>query len=178
LKEISQRLCLLVAATGLVAMAAICIFIQDTVAPGSHTKLFLAVAILAAMFLSGFSMREYKKLKTAELIMENKILHIQPATIDAGTCGKTGKALPVEGIEVFISCFGILLDSRIIKFNLDGVCLKTVEVGREFICLTYGTEGRTQKIRILHAAMDSPELQRIVERFRYETGVVPVITGL
>jgi hypothetical protein len=174
-KAIRQRVCFFAAATGLGAMAFILIFIKDVVTPKPHTELLLEVTILATVFLAGFSIREYKNFKTAGLIIENQILHIQPAIIDAGARGETDNVLPLGGIEVFISCFGILLDSRIIKFNLDGVHLKAVEIGREFIFLTYGTDRRTQKTRILHAAINSRELQSIVKRFRYETGVVPVI---
>ena len=126
------------------------------------------------MLFGGFLIWVNRKLKTARLIIENQILHIKPAIIDAGTCDS-----PIGGIEIIISCFGILLGSQVIKFNLDGINLKAVEIGSEFICLTYGAKDKqTQKIRILHGAMDSLEMQRIGEKFRYETGVVPIIKDL
>lgn len=141
-----------------------------------YTDLFLVVAILATLFLLAFLIRSNRRLKTARLIIENQILHIQPAKIESGICGETDTTLHIGGIEVFISCFGILLDSKVIKFNRDGIRLKAVEIGREFICLSYGTDQHTQKTRILHEPIASQELQNIVERFRYETGVVLLIT--
>ncbi|CQR74100.1 hypothetical protein SOV_22190 [Sporomusa ovata DSM 2662] len=166
---------MLITATGLGFLVSLLILMLDGVIPAFHPKMFLGVVICATLFFAILSMQEYKKLRIAELIIENQILHIQSAIIGAGVCGPDG-ASSTGGIEVFISCFGILLDSKIIKFNLDGIYLKGVEIGREYMCLIYGTKFSTQKTRILYMAPDSRELKRIVEKFRYETGVVPVIT--
>ncbi|NPV91264.1 MAG: hypothetical protein HPY50_10895 [Firmicutes bacterium] len=175
MKEIRQRARLLMAATGIGVTASTFMLLQDRGILMLQPKTFLAFAIPATMLSAALAILEYKKLKTAELIVENQILYIQPAVIDAGVRGK-GSASSDGDIEVFISGFGILLDSKVIKFNQDGVYLKDVEIGREYMCLTYGTNTSTRKTRILHAAMDSREVQDIVEKFRFETGVVPVVT--
>lgn len=175
MKSIRQRLYFYAAAATLGVVACVLIFIKAVVS-GHNAEIMLTVVITVTILLTGFSAREYKRLKAARLIIENQILHIQPAVIDAGDRGKEAVDSPSKTIEVFISCFGILLDSKIIKFNQEGVHLKNVEIGRDFICLTYGTDRRTQKTRLLHAQIDNRELNNIVEKFRYETGVVPIIT--
>lgn len=175
LKAIRRRVCCLIVATGSGFLVSLLMLMPDGVVPVFQAKMFLGVAICATLFLAGLSMREYKKLKMAELIIENQILHIRPAIINAGVCGLGGIS-SAGGMEVFISCFGILLDSQIIKFNLDGIYLKGVEIGREYMCLIYGTKFSTQKTRILHGALDSEKLSSIVEEFRFETGIVPVVT--
>ena len=157
MKAIRQKVCFLAIATGLGVLASGFILFQN-VAVQLYTKLFLVPAILVTVFLFVFLIREYRKLKTAWLIIENKILHIQTDKIDAGTRGETDTTIHIGGIEIFISCFGILLDFKVIKFNLNGIYLKAVEIGHEFICLTYGTDEQTQKIRILHEAIDNEEL--------------------
>lgn len=93
-------------------------------------------------------------------------MHIRTAVVSDGA----------DDIEVFVSYFGILLDSRVIKFNQEGTFLKAVEIGRDYISLTYGTDKRVQSTRLLHAAIDDKEVDRIAEKFRHETGIVPVIT--
>lgn len=175
LKAIRRRARFLIAATGSGFMVSLLILMHDGAAPVFHPKMFLGAVIFATLLLAILAMQEYKKLRIAELIIENQILHIQPAIIGAGVCGPDGMS-SAGGIEIIISCFGILLDAKIIKFNLEGVYLKGVEIGREYMCLIYGTKFSTQKMRILHGVLDSRELKNIVEKFRFETGIVPVIT--
>lgn len=176
MKAIRQRVRFFSIATGLGVLTSGFIFFEDTTRHQLYKDPLLVVAILMTVCLLVFLLGANRKLKTARLIIENQILHIQSAKIDAGTCGEIDTTLHIGGIEVFVSCFGILLDSQVIKFNLDGIQPKAVEIGRQFICLTYGRGEQIRKIRILHEAIGNQELQSIVERFRYETGVVAVIT--
>jgi hypothetical protein len=80
-----------------------------------------------------------------------------------------------KDIEVFISCFGILIDTKMIKFNLDGVLLKKIQLSDRYITLSYGRENTDERIRILHETLTIYEMIRIIESFRYETGVTPVL---
>lgn len=176
MKLIKKRLYVYAGAAVCGVAVCILIFIKSVISvqnPGILSILIITMTIT----LAAFSVREYKSLKVARLIIENQILHIRPAVIDAKETGKETEISPVESIEVFISCFGILLGSRIIKFNQDGINLKAVEIGRNFIFLTYGTDKKTQTTRLLHAEIDSRELVEIVEKFRYETGIVPTISN-
>lgn len=137
-------------------------------------QILLIGAIALSIGMAGLWLREYNKLKIALLIVENHILHIYTAVI-TDSSEVEGKSKNVKYIEVFVSYFGILLDSRIIKFNQDGIWLKDVEIGCDFISLTYGTDKRVQNMRLLRGAIDPVELEKIVERFQFETGIVPVI---
>ncbi|MDR3585081.1 MAG: hypothetical protein P4L59_07115 [Desulfosporosinus sp.] len=176
MKAISQRVCFLVIATGLGVLTAVYSFITDLTMHQLQWDSLLVVAISTTVCLLGFLICENRKLKIARLIIENTILYIQLATIDVCNGGETDNLLPSGGIEVSISCFGILLDAKVIKFNVEGIQLKAVEIGRQFICLTYGKAELTQKIRILHEVISNKELESIVERFRHEIGVVSVLT--
>ncbi len=155
---------------GAMSFAAIIIIKPPGWKPGATASLAVTLSIV---FLY---VKLIKSIITARLIIENQIIHIRPVVFHEQ--GKKSRAnfLPVEPIEVFVSCFGILLDSKIIKFNQDGIKLKAVEIGRDFISLAYGTRERTQTTRLLRAAMDNGELDKITERFRYETGVVPSVS--
>lgn len=176
MKLIRGRLYIFTGAAISGAVASVLLFIENVIS-GQNAEIVSMVTITITIFLAVFSIGEFKRLKAARLIIENQILHIQPAVIDLGDRGKEEVGSPSEAIEVFISCFGILLNSKIIKFNQDGVHLKAVEIGRDFICLTYGTDRRTQKTQIIHALIDEPELNNIVEKFRYETGIIPTLSN-
>ena len=126
-----------------------------------YTIFILAVTLTAAFYYE----RARRNVMAALLIMENQIMHFGLAVFDK----------QIESIEVFISCFGVLIGSRIIKFNQSGIRLKAVELGKDFVSLTYGTEKKTQNIKIFHAENRQCELTEVVRKFRYETGVVPVI---
>ena len=115
-------------------------------------------------------------MKDAQLIVENQILHIQPAVFREPDNRKESGIQPCETIEMFVSGFGILLGSKIIKFNQEGIRLKAVEIGRDYLSIDYGTDAEVRNIRLLHVRPDSAVLVGIIEKFRYETGIVPVIT--
>jgi hypothetical protein len=53
--------------------------------------------------------------------------------------------------------------------------LKAVEIGRDYVSLSYGTDKRLQTSRLLNTTLNEDELRTISERFRDETGIVPVI---
>ncbi|MDF2484119.1 MAG: hypothetical protein K0R46_287 [Herbinix sp.] len=140
------------------------------------TNVFIVIILVLMCTLLLMITLSYKKIMTAKLIIENRIMHIRQAQIiDEKNCAfRLNKKLRPD-IEVFVSCFGILVDSKIVKFNLDGVTLKSVELSDRYITLTYGTESRSEKIRILHETLTIQEMIRITESFRYETGVTPVL---
>jgi hypothetical protein len=174
LKAIRQRNYSLAVFTGLGIIISVLILACGMFMPESQTHMLLTVSVSATGCTAGLWLREYRKLKTARLIVENQILHIRPAVI-SDSAGDAEKPEDAENIEMFVSYFGILLGTKIIKFNQDGIRLKAVEIGRDFISLAYGTDKRMQNTRLLRAAIDNGELEKIVERFRFETGIVPVI---
>jgi len=120
-------------------------------------------------------MREYHLHKLAKLIIENKILHIETAKINQISNDTSISTSGIEDFEVFISCFGILLGSKVIKFNIDGISLKKVEIGADFIYLIYGRDKKNESILLLHKTIEKPELLSIIDMFRHETGITPIV---
>ncbi len=131
-----------------------------------------SLILLSLLFV--FLIREYSKYKVAKLIMENKIMHIKVAKKEMKVSKSIIGMLPYS-IDVYISYFGVLLGSKIIKFNMDEIALKSVKIGIEFISFVYDSNGKIQTLTILHGSIKKQELQDFVERIRYETGVIPVI---
>ncbi len=172
MKSISRKLKFWVGFAALGAVVLIPLVLYEAGA-GRPSSISLLLTVGTVLLAAGFSVRQYRRLKDARLIVENQILHFQPAALDSGEPGKGGKAMSEESIEVYVSCFGILIDSRIIKFNQSGVSLKEVELGKDFITLAYGTEKKPRRIKLLHGIIDDGSIAEIAERFRYETGILP-----
>lgn len=178
MEAIRQRYYFFAAVAGIGLLLSVFLLACGLLTPEIQTQMLLfitIVTILTSSIMAGLWIREYRKLKTGELIVENRILHIRAAVISEGVC-PVANPEDANGLDIFISYFGILLDSKIIKFNQEGTRLKAVEIGRDSISLTYGTDKQVHKTRILRAAIDKRELDGIIEKFRYETGIVPVIT--
>ncbi len=174
MRGIERRVWSFALAAGLSAVALIWACWQAATTQGSRAELWPPVLAPATAALVALGLRTGKDLQAAELIVENQILHIRPVVTDVQ--GGTGPARSTGSLEVFVSCFGILVGSTILAFNQGGARLKAVEIGHSSITLTYGAGGRTLSTRVLCPALDDGELARIAESFRYETGVVPTIT--
>ena len=139
-------------------------------------KLYAGVALTAGLIAAFLFFTMRKKLTAARLIVENQILHIQPAVQRVRNSMKESEAESLETVEMFVSCFGILLGSKVIKFNQEGIRLKAVEIGRDYLSLDYGRDMDVRNIRLIHASPDSTVLASIIEKFRYETGITPTVT--
>ena len=137
-----------------------------------YTILALAAGLMTAFLFFTMS----KKLRDAQLIVENQIFHIEPAVYRKPEDRKESGIQPCETVEMFVSGFGILLGSKIIKFNQEGIRLKAVEIGRDYLSIDFGTDVEIRNIRLLHIRPDSAALAGIIEKFRYETGITPTIT--
>jgi len=176
LKAIRQRNDLLAAFTGLGILISVLIFVSVVFMPEIQARMLLPVTVAASGCVAGLWIREYGRFKTARLIVENQILHIRPAVI-SDSAGDAPDLEGEENIEVYVSYFGILLGTKIIKFNQEGIRLKAVEIGRDFISLTYGADKRMQSTRLLRPPIDPAAMDEICERFRYETGITPTFTS-
>lgn len=142
----------------------------------SNWKPYAVVALLAGLIVTFLFFTMNQRLTTARLIVENQILHIQPAVLRERDSVKESEAESCETVEMFVSCFGILLGSKIIKFNQEGIQLKAVEIGRDYLSLDYGRDRDIRSIKLIHSRPGNPGLERIIEKFRYETGITPTIT--
>lgn len=172
LRVIRRRIYIFAAFTGFSILTGAMLLVFGETKSEIMARIFLAMAIIAGAILAGFCIREFNKLKIAQLVVDNPILHICTAII-GDISGEAGQQKDMENTEMFISYFGILLDANIIKFNQDGIRLRAMEIGPDFISFTYGTEKRMQNIRLLRPQIDPAVLDGIIEKFRYETGITP-----
>ncbi len=131
--------------------------------------LFAAITVVTA----AFALRALCTLKSARLIAENELLHVCPAVIRTENSIQPGST----AMEVSISCFGILLNTQVIRFNRKANRLRRVEIGRDMIVLIYGTDAQMEKTAILHEPMDRDAAQSIARQFRFETGAESVLYG-
>ena len=116
-----------------------------------------------------------KKIMLAKLIFENRIMYIRQAKIITTHNTPNTKKELQSSPEVFVSCFGVLIDTKVIKFNIDKVQLKAIELRENYITMTYGKGQKNETMRIFHETTSAQEMIRIAETFRYETGVIPVL---
>ena len=172
MKAIKRKNFVLAALTGFGILTGSMPFVFGGAMSEIRAQILLAGVVIASGVAAAFWLRGVGKLKIARLIAENPILHISTAVI-SDLSGEAAQPENIENTEVIVSYFGILLDEKIIKFNQDGIRLRAVEIGADFISFTYGTEKRTQNIRLLRPAINSAMLEQISERFRYETGITP-----
>ena len=142
----------------------------------ANWKPYAAMALSAGLIAAFLFFTMNQRLTAARLIVENQILHIQPAVQRVRNSMKESEAESLETVEMFVSCFGILLGSKVIKFNQEGIRLKAVEIGRDYLSLDYGRDMDVRNIRLIHASPDSTVLASIIEKFRYETGITPTVT--
>lgn len=174
MEAIKKRCFIFAAFTGFFILVGAMLLIFGEVASEVRSLILLASVIIATGVAAGFWWHELGKLKISRLIVENPILHTRTVAI-SDISAEAAQPGNIENTEVIISYFGILLGEKIIKFNQDGIRLRGVEIGNDFISFTYGTEKQTRNIRLLCPAIDSATLEQISERFRYETGITPTL---
>lgn len=173
MKAIKRKNFILAALTGFGILTGVTLLVFGGGVSEIRAQIPLASVVIVSSVAAGFWLRGLSKLKIARLITENPILHIRTAVIS--DISAAAQPENIENTEVIVSYFGILLDEKIIKFNQDGIRLRAVEIGVDSISFTYGTEKRTQNIRLLRPAIDSAELDKIAEKFCYETGITPTL---
>jgi len=120
-----------------------------------------------------------KEYSAAQVIVENRIIRIQLADMRGQTELDIEEAEKLrETYVIYISAFGILLGDKIISWGgSSDKRLKAVEIGREYISIDYGTNVNNQNVRLLYVRPGEDELAEIIQKFRYETNVVPSVDG-
>ena len=76
--------------------------------------------------------------------------------------------------KIVVSCFGVLINSRVIWFNRKANRLWRVEIGQNFLKLVYGTQTNQKQMTLLHEPISTDAMHRLAERFRVETGAETV----
>ncbi len=135
-------------------------------------RVFLTITVLATLIMVGLLANKLKELKIAGLIADNAILNLCTATISEFP-SEGRRRRQAQSSEVLISYFGVLLNDRVIKYNQEGIRLRAMEIGPDYISFSYGMGQRVEEIRLLRPPLDSDALQEISDKFRYETGVAP-----
>lgn len=131
-----------------------------------HMIIFGISEVAVTILLIFLLMKKFRIYKDAKLIVENTIIRIPSVLIGEDY---------TENIEIYISCFGILIDSKVIKYNVGNIKLKGIEINTEYICLNFGRDEKIQKTCILHGSISEEEQQQISKRFHRETGIMPVL---
>lgn len=129
-------------------------------------RIVFALLLLIAFTVLTLFLLEYRRYKFALLIIENKIFDIQAVKEDS---------FSDNNIEFIISCFGILFGRKIIKFNVEGIKLKEVEISGRVISITYEKDKKRKNISLLHGIIDKKKMKDIAEKFQFETGIRPLI---
>lgn len=137
----------------------------------SFADAFLLISVVSL----GFTFYEYRQLSFARLIMENIIINITAARTEQQSQWRNSTIILSDTVDMYISCFGILIGAKVIKFNTEGIQLKRVDIGRDFISIRFGKGDRERFIQLLHRAMNESEILDISEKFRRETGIIPKI---
>lgn len=177
MKAIRQRLYTLGALCGLCLLTSFALIAWNLQFHTLNGNSLVIVSSSLAILLFGLSVREYRKLAFAGLIVENKIMLIQAARAEQKSQKYNTIVLSAEAMDIYISCFGILLGSRIINFNTEGIHLKKVDIGKDFINIYYGKGEKDEFLRLLHRAIEKKELTDILEQFYHETGIIPNIVN-
>ncbi len=145
-------------------------------------KLVLHIMILIIFIIAADGIFIYllidkiNNLKIARLITENFILKVKTAVISEISVKEAPNKLKcLEDTEIFVSYFGILFNGKIAKFNQDGIRLKEMAIGSDFISFTYGNEKQMQNLRIVRPDIEPEALNEMINKFRFETGITPTI---
>ncbi len=132
--------------------------------------LFILLVSLPAVLSFWMLLHKICIYRFAKMIYENSIFQIE-STKESGDMVKSKNT--GGGVVFYISCFGILLDDEIIKFNIDGIQLTKVLIENRFIRFYYSGNGKDGSIRLLHGGLDAKKRNDISARILYETGVRP-----
>lgn len=178
MKVIQQRLRILIALVIIMLLVSLILFIKGFVIFTIDMRVVFALLLLTAAVLLCISILEYDRYNTAKLIIENKIMHVKIAANEQSVQVGGFDTLKFDVTEYIVSCFGILLGSKVIKFNIDGIKLKEVEIDHNFISIVYGKDNENKTIKLLHGTIEKDEWYDVVEKIRYETGITPNVIGL
>lgn len=121
---------------------------------------------LTAGILLGLGVWKTMLLRAARLITENGLFQISPVTL----AGADGSPVSDPETEIVVSCFGVLLNSRVVWFNRRENRLWRVEFARDSLRLVYGAQENQKQMTLLHKPISADTARRLAERFRVETG--------
>ena len=168
--QMLRKKAIILGSSSFIGLGACCYLVYN------HSLNLLSILLILITATTVCFYRQLQRLSTASLIMENSILTVPVVTVwsnsDSSSLPKRKKST-----LMVVSCFGILSGNEVYKFNCDGIRLLAVEINRESMFLTFGTEEKERHIKLLHGLSNKEDIRLIAEKFRYETGVIPVVAG-
>jgi len=147
------------------------------------TVLLGAVFMLEAVFVFGaisaisllLLVRQSRLLYDATLIWDNRILAVPSAPIFM-----PGREMKKDNEGTVVSTFGILIDSEIYRWGLNGVNgvrLHSVHIDQERMYLAFGDATQTMRLELLHGMTQKQAVLYAAQKLLRETGVTAEITG-
>lgn len=160
MEGVKNKLYLYSSACGLITVAFILKVLSKT---GLDNYLSMDIIFLGMILLMllALSIRQFKLYKIANLILDNEILYVdivETANIQLKAC---------------VSCFGILIGSKVIKYNMGGVDLKEINIDDKYLNISVAKGKKTENIKVLYGNMNKEELHRFIYKFNFETGIMP-----
>lgn len=128
----------------------------------------VAVAGVSVVLLF-FFFKQWKRLRDAKLILDNRILAVPSAVI---VNGQNRQEMVAE--ETVVSTFGILVGSEVFRWGCDGmhgVRLSAVGIDRSHITLNFGRENKTMCVKLLHGLINEQAVAEVKRQLWHETGV-------
>ena len=132
---------------------------------------FGAISLISLLLL----VRQSRLLYDATLIWDNRILAVPSALISM-----PGRQMKKDTEETVVSTFGILIDSEIYRWGLDGVHgvrLSAVQIDQERMYLIFGDKDQTMRVELLHGMTQKQAVLDAAQKLLHETGVTADITG-
>ena len=132
---------------------------------------FGAVSFISLLLL----VRQSRLLYDATLIWDNRILVVSFALISM-----PDRQIKKDTEETVVSTFGILIDSEIYRWGLNGlhgVRLHTADFDQERMYLTFGDSAQTTRVELLHGITQKQTVLYAAQKLLRETGVKADITG-
>lgn len=123
----------------------------------------LTVAALILLY------RQSRLLAAAMVIYDSRIL-----TVPASVATSENQPEQKQAEETILSTFGLLLGNKVYRWGCDGVYgirLREVEIDKEHICLSFGADGETLRLELLHGLADRQGAMEITQKLWHETGV-------
>jgi hypothetical protein len=132
---------------------------------------FGAISLISLLLL----VRQSHLLNDATLIWDNRILAVPSALISM-----PDRQIKNDNEETVVSTFGILINSEIYRWGLDGVHgvrLLTAQIDTERMYLTFGDAAQTMRVDLLHGITQKQAVLDAAQKLLRETGVTADITG-
>jgi hypothetical protein len=106
-----------------------------------------------------------KKYYYAKLIYENQIFSVSKQNSISASKNEN---------QAIVSGFGILYKNNVYKWNTDGIKgarLIRIHIGLETVKFTFGTNGKSFIIELLHEIENKDQMGKIVDKLWFETGI-------